>query len=123
MSNDLDMRVMDLTPDPENSKLELMAKLAAQTLNRHYPNHLWMVGWAPGGNLIVKHGAMDSRYGFIIALTKMHSISDFEHKVMLGGGELLERMGLKRGAWTGAMPTHLEGVQGKSRILLPGDMN
>lgn len=118
MSDELDIQRVEQTPDEENQKLELLAKLAAQTLNRHYPNHFWMIGWAPGGNLIVKHGACDNRYGFVIHFPKCATISEFERKVVYGGGELLERMGLSRSAWNGDMPTSIEGVPGTSRILL-----
>lgn len=121
MDTSADIQTVDMTPDDENTKLELIAKLAAQTLCRHYPNHLWFVGWAPGGNLVVKHGAMDNRYGFVIHFPHCHSSSDFEQRVMRAGGEMLERLFMRRGAWNGDMPTKIDGVAGSSRILLPGD--
>lgn len=81
--------------------MEMIAKLAAQLLSKHYANHWWMVGWAPGMVLCVKHGAGDSRYGYTIDAARAASISQLEKEIVMAGGELLERMGLKRGAWDG----------------------
>ena len=110
--SDADLQTIEVTSpdDPENSQMELLAKLAAQTLTTHYPAHLWAVGWAPGMTLIIKNMGMDARYGFTIDAAKAHSITQLEHAVMMGGGELLERMGVKRGAWDGEFVDRIEGV-------------
>ena len=97
-----DISTVDATPDVENGQMELIAKLAAQTLSRHYPNHVWMVGWAPGRTLIVKNMAIDDgRYGFTVDAHRAASVSELEHAIMRAGGELLERCGVPRGAWDG----------------------
>jgi hypothetical protein len=106
----LDIQTVESTPDAENSQMELIAKLAATVLSRHYPAHLWAVGWAPGLTLVIKNMAMDGRYGFTIDAAKAASVSELEHAVMLAGGELLERMGMKRGAWNGEFAETVEGV-------------
>jgi hypothetical protein len=85
----------------EDSQMELIARMAAGLLSKHYANHWWMVGWAPGMVLCIKHGAGDSRYGYTVDAAKASSISELEHAIIMGGGELLERMGMKRGAWDG----------------------
>lgn len=106
-----DIQVVDTTPDAENSQMELVAKMAAQVLSTHYPDHIWMVGWAPGRTLIIKNMAIsDGRYGFTIDAAKAASISELEKAVVYGGGELLERCGVKRGAWDGEF-MHLENIQ------------
>jgi len=111
MANDLtDIQTIESTPDPENSQMELMAKLAAQILAQHYPAHLWMIGWAPGMTLVIKNMAMDARYGYTVDAARASSISELEHAVMMGGGELLERMGMKRGAWDGEFVERIEGI-------------
>lgn len=93
---------VDATPDVENGQMELISKLAAQTLSKHYPNHVWMVGWAPGRTLIVKNMAIDDgRYGFTVDAHRAASVSELEHAIMRAGGELLERCGVPRGAWDG----------------------
>jgi hypothetical protein len=92
--------------DAETSQMELMAKLSAQKLTEHYPNHLWAVGWAPGMTLVIKNMAVDDgRYGFTVDASKAASISELEKAVIFGGGELLERCGVPRGAWDGEMLT------------------
>lgn len=97
-----DISTVDATPDVENGQMELIAKLAAQTLSKHYPNHVWMVGWAPGRTLIVKNMAIDDgRYGFTVDAHRAASVSELEHAIMRAGGELLERCGVPRGAWDG----------------------
>ena len=97
-----DVQTFDVTPDAENGQMELVARLAATTLSRHYPNHLWMVGWAPGMTLVIKNMSIrDGRYGYTVDAAKAASVSELEHAIMLGGGELLERCGAPRGAWDG----------------------
>ena len=102
MSGENDIQTVDSTPDPENTQMEMMAKMAAQILCAHYPNHLWAVGWAPGLTLVIKNsGISDGRYGFTVDCAKAASISEVEKSVKFGGGELLERCGVPRGKWDG----------------------
>jgi len=82
--------------------MEAKAKMVAEELGKHYPEHLWAVGWAPGMTLIVKNMAIsEGKYGFTIDAAKSFSASDLAHCAMLAGGELLERCGVRRGAWNG----------------------
>jgi hypothetical protein len=100
--SDADIQVVEQTSqDGESAQMITMAKLAAQTLTQAYPNHMWMIGWAPGMTLVVKYGQGDSRYGYTLDAAGCHSISHFEKLVRNAGGELLERLGLRRGAWDG----------------------
>lgn len=86
--------------------MELIAKLAASTLSVHYPAHVWAVGWAPGRTLVIKNLAIDDgRYGFTVDAHKAATVSELEHAIMLGGGELLERCGVPRGTWNGELMT------------------
>ena len=109
-------KVEQTSVGPEDNQMEYMAKLAAQVLGQHYPNHLWAVGWAPGLTLVIKNMAMDGRYGFTLDVGRCASISEYEHLVMMAGGELLERMGMKRGAWDGEFANQVEGTPG---LVLP----
>lgn len=116
-----DIQVVDMTEDPENAQMHLIAKMAATNLNEHYPNHLWMVGWAPGRVLAIKHMLGDSKYGYTVDAAKAATVSELETAIVMGGGELLERLGLPRRAWNGDMPTHTyEGVRAQDQIILPG---
>ena len=103
-----DIQVVEATPDVENVQMEQVAKLAAQTLSQHYPDHIWMVGWAPGMTLVIKNMAIsDGRYGFTIDAARSFSSSDLDKLVVNAGGELLERCGVPRGRWNGEF-MHLE---------------
>ncbi len=103
MDNTADIQTVEVSShDNETAQMILFAKLAAQVLTRHYPDHIWMVGFAPGLTIVIKNMAIaDGRYGYTVDAGKAASISEFEHAVVIGGGELLERCGVKRGAWNG----------------------
>lgn len=108
---DADIQTAEITSwDHETVEMEFKAKQACEVLVSHYPAHLWQVGWAPGGCLIVKNAAIPGNYGFSIDCAKEFSASDLSHTVMLAGGELLERCGFKRGEWNGEFATHVEGA-------------
>jgi len=105
---DTDIQTVETTPDVENSQMELIAKMAAGLLSKHYSNHVWMVGWAPGMALVIKNMAIDDgRYGFTVDAARAASISELEKAIVFGGGELLERCNAQRGAWNGEI-MHLE---------------
>jgi len=105
MVDQADIQTVEVTSvDDESKQMEMMAKLAAQLLTKHYLNHAWAVGWAPGMTLVIKYLGADQRYGYTIDAGSAHSISEFEHAVVMGGGELLERLGMKRGVWDGELP-------------------
>ena len=109
---DTDIQTVEITSvDEESRQMEMMAKLAAQLLSKHYTNHLWAIGWAPGMTLVVKYLGADQRYGYTIDVAAAHSISDFEHAVVMAGGELLERLGMPRGAWDGELPGQYAGIK------------
>lgn len=101
-----DIQIVEVTSiDSESSQMEFMAKLAAQRLSQAYPNHIWAIGWAPGLTLVIKHLMGDSKYGYTVDVARAGSISEIEKAVVMGGGELLERLGFRRGAWNGDLPT------------------
>lgn len=107
----LDIQTIEvLDNDPENSQMELIAKLAAKRLGDTYPEHLWAIGWAPGRALVIKNMAMDGRYGYTVDAAHAASVSELERAIVMGGGELLERMGMKRGRWNGEFVTEVEGI-------------
>lgn len=107
MNSTADIATVEATAgDVENSQMELIAKMAAQVLSNHYPAHVWMVGWAPGRTLVVKNMAIDDgRYGFTVDAHRAATVSELERNIVRAGGELLERCGVRRGAWDGEMLT------------------
>lgn len=84
------------------------AKEVGETLQRHYPGHLWAVAFQ-GGVLVVKNLAISSFYGFIIKHHNSFSASDLAKKAVEAGGELLERAGMVRGKWDGQFAGKFEG--------------
>jgi hypothetical protein len=109
MNSAADIQVAEVTSiDNESVEMELRAKQVAEALTKAYPNHLWAVGWAPGMTLVVKNMAIDDgRYGYTIDAARSFSASDLQHSAVTAGGELLERCGVRRGAWDGEMMTLL----------------
>ena len=105
-----DIAVAEVTSvDDESIQMEVKAKECAQILSAHYPNHVWMVGWAPGMTLVVKNMAIDDgRYGFTIDAANVATSSELSRLSVMAGGELLERCGVKRGKWDGEMMTLLD---------------
>lgn len=113
MTDETDIAVAEVTSvDAESAQMELIAKLAAKRLGEHYPAHVWMVGWAPGMTLVIKNMAIDDgRYGFTVDAARAASVSELERHIVMGGGELLERCGVRRGAWDGEL-LHLQHKDG-----------
>ncbi len=99
--DETDIQRVEQTPSEENQQMELIAKIAAQILANHYPNYAWMVGWMPGMALAIKLMGADARWGFTIDVAKAATVSELEHAVIFGGGELLERLNLPRKGWDG----------------------
>lgn len=104
MNSDAQTFTVESTPDEENSKMEIIAHMAASLLAKHYKNHLWSIGWLPGYALCIKNmgiGGDGYKYGFTVDVAKAATVSEIEKSVIYGGGELLERCGAPRGAWDG----------------------
>lgn len=98
--------------DSEHVMMERLAKQVAYEMTRAYPNYPWAIGWHPGGVMCVKLMiANNGKYGYTIDAYRINSASDLAKIAVASGGELLERLGMKRGAWNGEMPTQdYEGV-------------
>lgn len=73
------------------------AKYVAERLHQTYPGYRWMVN-AGGGVVNVLLGDSLSQWGFTVNYVKNYSSSDFDRKIDMFAGELLERYRLKRGA-------------------------
>ena len=89
------------------------AQEVAQTLERHYPNHPWLISFQ-GRVLVVRHLEISDLvrvelgrdgFGFVLKHLKSHSAKDLAHKAVIAGGEMLEAFGLPRAPWKGESPT------------------
>ena len=72
----------------------VMIKNVLTVLNRHYPNHPWAVR-IDGGVLEVRNQGASSTQGFAIPVQNL--TADYSKKIMLAGGEVLERFKIRRG--------------------------
>lgn len=101
-----------LTENPQVAANDLvMAKEMADTLNQHYPGHLWAVhvDGAGSGFADVRNMGLSGAWGFRVMLKHTYSASEFRHRIVMAGGEILERYRLSRGKFCeeqyAALPT------------------
>lgn len=98
---------------------EILAKRAADMLNRHYPGHLWAVNVnsdEKGGVMVIKNFSVSYRYGYTLHLSKLDV--DLK-KVMRAGGEILERARMRRGSGTGDNALYVDGLPDRHQPI-PG---
>lgn len=100
-------KVVDLTTMADYQQ-HTTAKEIADTLFRHYPGHLWAVGWQ-GGSVWIKNLNISCEFGMYIHPDLSYSASELAAKAVRMGGELLERAHMKRGAGNGDRAQVLEG--------------
>ena len=92
---------IDMPTEYDAADEELCRKVS-EILNRHYPDHLWMVGADHHAGLIYVELPYDTlihvyNLGFKLHINKLGNAKSMQKKVMKAGGELLERYKLKRG--------------------------
>src|SRR4029077_7993130 len=102
-----DIAVAEVTSLDELGIME-WAKAVADKLSYTYPNHLWAVAWQ-GKALVVKNLAISGFYGMVLEDAQKNSLKFIERDAVMKAGELLERAGMKRGAWNGEAAEKLEG--------------
>ena len=75
-----------------------MAKDIGEALHAAYPGHLWAVTCeGEKGIATVRNLALIGNWGFVLKLSDLYSASDWKKKVVMAGGEILERFRLQRG--------------------------
>jgi hypothetical protein len=88
-----------LTDAPISAWELTLAKQMADALHRTYPGHLWAVDVNErAGMANIRNLYLSGNWGFRlkVAQTAHFSASDFERRVILAGGELLERYRVSR---------------------------
>lgn len=93
----------DSVVDPTSANDMILAKEIADTLNSHYPGHLWAVN-VDGKNGVanIRDLMLSGQMGWVFKLTTIFSASDFKRDVIRAGGELLERFKVSRGRFNEA---------------------
>ena len=105
--SDAHIEVAELTSLDEIGMMQ-WAKAVAEKLSEVYPNHLWAVAWQ-GGSIVVKNLSISGFYGMVLENPRKHTLVEILKDAVLKAGELLERCGMKRGAWDGQPAEKLEG--------------
>ena len=78
---------------------QTIAKHVAETLNKHYPGHMWLVhADILQGICSVRNQRLSSNMGFMIHLDDL-SVDTTDKTIISAGGELLERFRLSRGSF------------------------
>lgn len=118
MDGSTDIQIVEATSMQEYALSE-RAKLVAEVLGQHYPNHLWQVGWTDGDVLVVKNALIGGgKYGYTIDNAALVTHKQLVKAAKDAGGELLERCGMRRGAWDGEQqPGKLDGAD--QRLIGP----
>lgn len=98
--------------DPDEQSDMAIAKQIAHALNRHYPDHPFVVN-VQGRGIVLRHliislvaGSFLRREGFsyLMPREKMSTPKEIEHSAVMAAGAMLELFGLPRGADTGQLP-------------------
>lgn len=116
------MSMIDMTASPDVAALDFnTAREMAEVLHSAYPDHLWAVTCeGEKGIATVRNLSLSGQWGFILKLREMYTSSDWKKRVLVAGGELLERYKLRRGAADAAAIADLK-TDFSGRIV--GDMS
>lgn len=88
---------LEITDNPDiNANDYVVARNMAETLQRHYPGHLWAVtSQGEQGIATVRNLSLSGNWGFVIKLKDLFSDPGMKC-VVRAGGEILERFRLSR---------------------------
>jgi len=77
-----------------------LAQRMSEVLQRHYPGHSWGVNVdGLAGIATVKNFRLSGNWGFVLKLDQTFSSSEYDRRVVMAAGELLERYNLSRGGF------------------------
>lgn len=95
MSNSMQNMATD-APELDANDL-VMAKHMADTLHKHYPGHLWAVTCdGPKGIATIRNLMLSGNMGYVLHLSTIYSASEWDKRVLMAGGEILERYRVMR---------------------------
>jgi len=100
-----------IVTDVDHGQDLILAKDIAETLNEHYPGHLWAVN-VNSGVAIIKNLYISSAWGFVLHYNNIKGDAGYRKKrVIQAGGELLERANMKRGKYEGFEVKKVDGIR------------
>lgn len=86
----------------------VMAKNVADTLNTHYPGHLWAINVdGEQGTVTIMDLLLSGTWGYLLKIPAIYSESSFQKDVLRAGGEILERFRMTRGRFDDAQYAQL----------------
>ena len=105
------IEVLEQGNEDEQSDQDIALQVG-EALNKHYPNHPWLVGFQ-GHHVVIRHMAIadcvhvaTGKQGFAAALppSKLRTPKEIVQSAIRMGGQLLEAFRLPRGPWDGSDP-------------------
>ena len=91
-----DVYYADQVPPEFRAQEQILAKWVGEILNKQYPGHLWAVS-VQDGLVQVLNLALSGRFGFVLSEADIVAGKYGRRKVVMAGGEILERYKLSRG--------------------------
>lgn len=96
------MQILYASADGQSMKQNLadieLAGRMSEVLHRHYPGHSWAVNVDSAGKVAtIKNFRLSGNWGFLLKLEATFSASEYDRRVVMAAGELLERYHLSRG--------------------------
>lgn len=114
--------------DPDEQSDMAIAKQVGEALQRHYPNHPWVIS-VQGRALIVRHLAIAAEvaakihregFGSVLPKDRLGTPKQIRRTAVKFGGELLEAFGLPRAGWDGRDPVCPAGWSRKTPFQAKG---
>ena len=111
---------------PQESSQEAIAFQVGEALNKHYPNHPWVISFQ-GGAIIIRHLSIAHAvwrelkrdgFGAVMNPKMLNTPTEITKSAVRFGGELLEAFGLPRGAWDGREPVVPERMKVRHNVLV-----
>lgn len=105
--------------DAPQADISLALELSA-LLDTQYPDHQWMVHVnSQGGVIDIQNPPLFGAYGYRIIRPWQYTHDALRHKVIMAGGEMLERANLRRGKNTGEDITEwVDGMRAQDQPVL-----
>ena len=88
---------LDVTAPQMSAADMTLAQNVGESLNKHYPGHLWAVDVPPNQGVVqVRDLTLSGKWGITIKCSDIYSMSELDRLCMKFGGELLERYRIER---------------------------